>query len=67
LDKEWLNSLQWKVPETADFYSVQLDSWEDRIVWDDSVVPTQDVTMDGYDSLTIHQLIYVIPCESLTG
>ncbi|KAF9106734.1 hypothetical protein BGX29_008592 [Mortierella sp. GBA35] len=50
LDKEWVNSLQWKVPDTKDFYSVQLDAWEDRIVWDDSVVPTQDVTMDGGDA-----------------
>ncbi|KAF9922459.1 hypothetical protein FBU30_007413 [Linnemannia zychae] len=49
LDKEWLNSLQWKVPDIKDFYAVQLDSWEDRIIWDDSVVPTKDVNMDGND------------------
>ncbi|KAG0295551.1 hypothetical protein BGZ96_011501 [Linnemannia gamsii] len=53
LDKEWLNSLQWKVPDTKDFYSVQLDSWEDQIVWDDSVVPTQDVAMDGNDTVVV--------------
>ncbi|KAG9067179.1 hypothetical protein KI688_011960 [Linnemannia hyalina] len=53
LDKEWLNSLQWKVPDAKDFYSVQLDSWEDRIVWDDSVVPTQDVAMDGSDAAMV--------------
>ncbi|KAF9901779.1 hypothetical protein EC991_005661 [Linnemannia zychae] len=53
LDKEWLNSLQWKVPDTKEFYSVQLDSWEDRIVWDDSVVPTQDLAMDGNDTALV--------------
>ncbi|KAK3839034.1 MAG: hypothetical protein J3R72DRAFT_179932 [Linnemannia gamsii] len=53
MDKEWVNSLQWKVPDTKEFYSVQLDSWEDRIVWDDSVVPTQDVAMNGNETALV--------------
>ncbi|KAF9934749.1 hypothetical protein BGZ67_003677 [Mortierella alpina] len=47
IDKEWLNSLQWKVPSSTDFYLVQLGPWEDKIVWDEAVVPSQDVDMTG--------------------
>ncbi|KAG0369678.1 hypothetical protein BC939DRAFT_405952 [Gamsiella multidivaricata] len=50
VDKEWANSLQWKVPSTKDFYSVQLELWEDKIIWDDAVVPSQNMEMNGSES-----------------
>jgi len=61
MDKEWLSSLQWKVPITKNFYSVQLESWEDKIIWDDdAVVPSRDVEMTGYESRTHGLLFYNI-------
>ncbi|KAF9974475.1 hypothetical protein BGZ73_002099 [Actinomortierella ambigua] len=35
LDKKLLSQLEWRVPDTKDLYAVQLDNWEDRIVWDE--------------------------------
>ncbi|KAG0209065.1 hypothetical protein BGX31_002208, partial [Mortierella sp. GBA43] len=47
VDSEWVNSLQWNVPTTKDFYSVQLEPWEDKIIWDDAVVPAGNNAMNG--------------------
>ncbi|KAF9437750.1 hypothetical protein BGZ76_011280 [Entomortierella beljakovae] len=41
VNKEWANSLQWKVPDDRDFYSLQLEPWEDKIIWDDATVPSE--------------------------
>ncbi|KAF9939086.1 hypothetical protein BGZ65_011577 [Modicella reniformis] len=46
VDKEWANSLEWKVPTTKELYSVQLEAWEDKIIWDDAVVPSGSANMD---------------------
>ncbi|KAG0331886.1 hypothetical protein BG000_010518 [Podila horticola] len=50
IDKEWASSLQWKVPGASDFYNVQLDDWEEKIMWDDAVVPSEDIEMTSSDS-----------------
>ncbi|KAG0348981.1 hypothetical protein BG004_003143 [Podila humilis] len=50
IDKEWAKSLQWKVPETKELYSVQLDEWENKIIWDDALVPSQDVDMTSAET-----------------
>ncbi|KAF9171616.1 hypothetical protein BGX21_008150 [Mortierella sp. AD011] len=47
VDKDWANSLQWKVPEDKDYYSLQLEPWEERIIWDDAVVPSEKTEMNG--------------------
>ncbi|KAF9917575.1 hypothetical protein BX616_000573 [Lobosporangium transversale] len=52
VDKEWANSLQWKVPDTKDLYSVQLEEWEDKIIWDDAVVPLKTSETSGAGSTT---------------
>ncbi|KAF9585825.1 hypothetical protein BGW38_000578 [Lunasporangiospora selenospora] len=53
IDKEWLSSLSWKVPDSNGFYSVQLESWEDKIIWDDAVVPMEEVkAKDRHSPLT---------------
>ncbi|KAF9364515.1 hypothetical protein BGX34_001286 [Mortierella sp. NVP85] len=50
VNSEWVNSLQWKTPSTKDFYSVQLESWEDNIIWDDAVVPSRSVGVEANGS-----------------
>ncbi|KAG0055417.1 hypothetical protein BGZ83_008691 [Gryganskiella cystojenkinii] len=64
LDKEWLNSLRWKVPQNNEFYAVQLESWEDKIVWDaeDAVVPA-DVEMENAETAVAKKTTTTIPTD----
>ncbi|KAI1317458.1 hypothetical protein EDD11_008395 [Mortierella claussenii] len=50
VDKDWANSLQWRVPDLRDFYSVQLDPWEDDIIWDDAQVPQKKLNIPVNDT-----------------
>ncbi|KAG0305411.1 hypothetical protein BGZ98_004180 [Dissophora globulifera] len=53
VDREWAASLQWKVPGNKDLYAVQLETWEDKIIWDDAMVPTYNAQLNGAESSTV--------------
>ena len=56
------------MPKTNEFYSIQLESWEDKIIWDaeDAVVPSEDTKMED-SSTAVAKKTPTIPTDSFAS